>query len=260
MSYKLNNVDILTFGAMPVTKGQGIALEGIFDMPKRKGQTEYNWGTSIEPFVSAEDIELDGRELGLNVVIHASDKQTLANRINAFKTACLGCTVLTFDYDSFNVICRSDIKVVEYDLIATVSAVFWQDAYILKPLTVIASNSGSFRLDNYNLQADFGLTISKTEGLRDIANRIEISTTELYTKTQYRELRSITLTCFAKADSIAQLYDNICQLHSLCYSSGFRTLVLPDNSSVQLYFKEGFKAQFVADNLLKFTLKASLND
>lgn len=260
MSYKLNNVDIITFGAMPVTKGPGIALEGIFDMPKRKGQTEYNWGTSIEPFVSAEDIELDGRELGLNVVIHASDKQTLVNRINAFKTACIDCTVLSFDYDSFNVICRSDIKVVEYDLVATISAVFWQDAYILKPLTLIASNSGSFRIDNYNLQSDFGIIISKTEGLRDIANRIEINTTELYTKTQHREQRSITLSCFAKSDSIAMLYENICQFHSLCCMPGFRTLTLPENSTIQLYFKEGSKAQFIADKLVKFTLKATVND
>lgn len=260
MSYKLNDIDINTLFAMPVTKGPGIALEGLFDVPKRKSPTEYNWGTSIEPYVDAEDIELEGRELGLNVVIHASDKQTLTERINAFKTACIGCTVLSFDYDSFDVICRSDIKVVEYDLVATVSAVFWQDVYVLKPLTAIPSNSGSFRLDNYNLQADFGLTVSKTEGLRDVGGRIEISTTELYTKTQYRELRSITLTCFAKSDSISQLYSNICQFHSLCYKPGFRSLVLQDNPTMEVYFKEGFKAQFVADNLLKFTLKLVVND
>lgn len=260
MIYKLNDIDISTLFAIPVAKGPDIALEGIFDAPKRKGTTEYNWGTSIEPYVNAEDIELEGRELTLNVVIHASDRQTLANRINAFKTACIGCTVLSFDYDSFNVICKSEIKVVEYDLVATVNASFWQDAYTLKPLTMVPSNTGSFRLDNYNLQADFGLTVSKIEGLRDVANRIEISTTELYTKTQYREPRNITLTCFLKSDSISQLYNYVCQLHSLCYKSGFRTLVLSDNSNLEVYFKEGFKAQFMADNLLKFTLKLIVND
>ena len=52
MSYKLDDIDISSYDAFPYvgqTKDSKdcIAISGVFDLPKRKGTTEYNWGTSI---------------------------------------------------------------------------------------------------------------------------------------------------------------------------------------------------------------------
>lgn len=46
MSYKLDNIDISSYDTFPYV-GQTkdcIAISGVFDLPKRKGITEYNWG------------------------------------------------------------------------------------------------------------------------------------------------------------------------------------------------------------------------
>lgn len=260
MSYKLNNVEISTYGAIPVIKGPGIALSGIFDLPKRKSPTEYNWGTSIEPFVQAEDIVLDGREISLSVVLSATTVQLLTTKINAFKTACVACTTLTSDFAEYSVVCKSEIEAQEYDLSAVVTAKFWQANYELTSVNITASNSGSYRIDNYDLQNDFGITVSSIAGVKNTPERIEVATTELYVDSQYRAQRNIELICFMKANSISDLNYKSFNFHALCYSPGYRQLQLIDGTVISLYFKDGYKAQFVAEKIIKFTLKAIIND
>src|SRR5690606_5525456 len=49
-----------------ILKDLGIIVQfvnGILDMPKRKGQTEYDWGDEFEPLVSAEDIFFGSRDI-----------------------------------------------------------------------------------------------------------------------------------------------------------------------------------------------------
>ena len=165
MSYKLNNVDISVYGAVPVVQGQRMALEGVFDLPKRIGTTEYNWGTSIEPFVDADDIQIDGRELVFNVAIKADDIQTLRNKVIAFNNACLSCTSISTDFDMFNVICKDEIKVTEYGLTALIVVKLWQNEVILPAISILPSNSGAYQIDGYDLQNDFGIHVTKIDGL-----------------------------------------------------------------------------------------------
>lgn len=87
MSYKLDDIDISSYDAFPYvgqTKDSKdcIAISGVFDLPKRKGTTEYNWGTSIEPFVDAEDIELDGRTLVLSLVVRSENVKSQLDKLN----------------------------------------------------------------------------------------------------------------------------------------------------------------------------------
>ena len=87
MIYKIDSTPLSDFGAIPSPDSGHFALSGMLDLPRRIGSTEYDWGTSIEPFVDAEDIELDGRTLTLNVAIKKAQLQ-------AFKEACVACTEL----------------------------------------------------------------------------------------------------------------------------------------------------------------------
>lgn len=83
MSYKLDDIDISSYDAFPYV-GQTkdcIAISGVFDLPKRKGITEYNWGTGIEPFVDAEDIELDGRTLLLSLVVRSENVKSQLDKL-----------------------------------------------------------------------------------------------------------------------------------------------------------------------------------
>lgn len=255
MTYKLDNIDISEYGAIPITKNQYLALEGVFDLPKRTGTTEYNWGTSIEPYLDAEDIKVDGRTLTLNIGILKKDGN-FKNKIQAFISACVSCRTLSTEYDDFSVYCKDDIKVEEYDSFALITVKFWQNDFVLKQLSVQPSNSGRYRVDEYNLEKDFGIFISNKESLESIAKRIESQTTDFYKQTQYRDILSVKLDCSVKGKSIFDLYNKITQFQSLCYSPGehILKLIYEDFSyHVTVFFKSGFQVKIPAENILTFS-------
>lgn len=77
--YKLNNISLSNYGILPAkVTGEGIALKGCFDLPKRIGDTHYAWADedSVEPFVDADEIFLDARTIEFAGLISGS--KTLA--------------------------------------------------------------------------------------------------------------------------------------------------------------------------------------
>ena len=155
MSYKLDDIDISSYDAFPYV-GQTkdcIAISGVFDLPKRKGITEYNWGTGIEPFVDAEDIELDGRTLLLSLVVRS---ENVKSQLDKLKKACISCRRLSTRFGSFNVICKDEISVEEYVTLnmAIVQVKFWQQSYIPAEIDINPSGGNNYVMDGYSLSAD----------------------------------------------------------------------------------------------------------
>lgn len=58
-----NNIDFTTLGIIPQF------INGILDMPQRKGDTFYDWGDEIEPLVSADDIYFGSRDIVLDAFL-----------------------------------------------------------------------------------------------------------------------------------------------------------------------------------------------
>lgn len=259
MNYKLDGVNISSFGAVPyVNRSQTcIAISGIFDLPKRKGTTEYNWQNSIEPYVDAEDIELDGRTLTLSLCIKAIDYQS---KLDSLKAACISCRKLWTEFGEFDVVLKDEIAVEEYIAIniVIVKIKFWQQSYLLIPVIVPPTGGLSYSIDGYNLQKDFGISISSRSGLKNVGKRIEVSTTIPYTQTLYREAHDISLKCMMRAENLAQLYSRMSQFHTLCISPGMRTLRLRDNEEAILYFKDGITVVARTERLLDFSLKCRI--
>lgn len=252
MSYKLNGVDITTFGAYPIVSSDAIALSGIFDLPKRIGTTEYNWGTCIEPFVDTEDIELDGRTLTLRVVLNKESLQ-------AYKKACISCTTLGTDLGDFKVKCK-DAIICDYfdDGRSTVETKFYQKEYIPVTLSLTESKKGYYMLDSYSL-GDFGIIVNSISGLDDVGKNLEINTTIPYTQSTYRETNDISLRCCMKGDNISSMYAMMMQLHALCYKSGLRTLKIGEKDVYKLYFKDGIVGVKVpTTTMLIFDLKCKV--
>lgn len=259
MNYTLDNIDIRTYGAIPyVQRSKGcIALAGIFDLPKRKGITEYNWGTSIEPYVDEEDIELDGRTLTLSLCIKATDYKS---KLAALKTACIFCRKLGTEFGEFDVILKDDISVEEYITLnlCIVKIKFWQQAYSPVGITILPTGGISYMLDEYNLRQDFDILISSRSGFENVSKRIEISTTKPYTQTAYRESRDITLKCTMKGRGLFDLYEKMSQFHTVCVTPGMHNLCLRENELISLYFKDGITATPRNERLLDFNLKCRI--
>lgn len=248
MNYKLDDIPISSYGARPLIAGQCFSLHGMLDLPKRIGKTEHDWGTTIEPFVQASDIQLDGRLLTLHVVVKPEN-------LDAFKNACIACKVLSTTYDSYYVVCKDEVKVRELGQYLFVQVDFWQNKYILKPITIIPSVSGLFRLDEFDLKRDFNISIAQSNNLFNTARRIDIGTTEFYEKTNYRGLREISLRCSMIGSSFADVHNKMNQFQSVIMSPGMHALVLR-NKTFNVYFKDGISVDVVLSNILNFTIKA----
>lgn len=248
MNYKLDGIPISQYGAYPTLAGQAISLHGIFDLPKRLGKTEHNWGTSIEPFVQVEDIQLDGRTLTLHVVLKPEYLET-------FKAACVACKALSIEYDSFNVVCKDEIKIRDIGQYLFAQVDFWQNEFILKPRSIIPSGSGLFRLDNFDLKRDFGISIAQSNNLLNTAKRIDIGTTVFYERTNYRGIREISLRCSLIGSSFGDVYDKMSQFEAVLMAPGLHSLVLK-NKTFNVYFKDGITVNVVTHNILNFTIKA----
>lgn len=252
MNYKLDGVSISSLGASPALSGQALALHGLFDLPKRIGKTEHNWGTSIEPFVDEKDIELDGRTLTLHVVVNNES-------LNNFIQACIACETLSIDFDVFDVVCRDEIQVRKIDSRYMVSVPFWQDEYEIGYLDINPSASGSFRLDNFDLRRDFGIYVSGSDSLFNKAKRIDIPTTLFYERTNYRGSRDISIMCSMLGNSFADVYESMKRFHSLLMAPGMRTLVTP-NKTLEVYFKSGMTVRAIKSNILQFNITATRCD
>lgn len=250
LNYKIDGVPIGNYGVMATRGRDIIGLSGLFDLPKRTGKTEHSWGTEIEPFVSADDIQLDGRLLTLNVAMKH-------HYLSAFMNACFACTSFAVDFDTFDVVCRDEIEVVEIGDYSSVVVKFWQnDFHLIEELTPPRGVSGRWMMDDYSLTDDFGIYVSKATRMQNGGKRIEVSTTEFYTQTEYRAEREIDLHCFMKGSGVSDLYSKMRQFQKLLMSPGLRTFA-NGNEDLNLYFKNGINATLSAESVLQFTLKAT---
>ncbi len=250
MIYKIDNKPLSFFGAYPARGSHFFALEGFLDLPKRLGKTEYDWGTSIEPFVMSEDIVLDGRTLTLNAVVKK-------DKVEVFKTACVACKILSMGNQTFSVVCKDEIQVAEIVDYAIVVVKFWQYDFQLEFITIAPSDSGVYKINNYSLTKDFGIHVSRSNNLSNTAKRTDIKTTEIYKLTQYRNTREIEIQCSMMSASFADVQNKMNQFHSVLMSPGIRVLTIR-NKSFNVYFKDGFSVEAVSENILKFNLKATV--
>ena len=117
--YKLNEIQFSTYGIIPGKhKGEDIAVKGVFDLPKRIGETSNDWAdeNSVEPFVEVDEILLGGRALFFTGIMLGSVSEMETN-LNNFKNAIDGfINTVPFEtpYGSFCVTVKSVKILKEY--------------------------------------------------------------------------------------------------------------------------------------------------
>lgn len=85
--YLINSIPISRWGmraGVIGSRSDGYALSGVWSLPKRLGDTHYDWQDEVEPYVAAEDINLDGRDLSLSLACTASSAESRHTRIDKF--------------------------------------------------------------------------------------------------------------------------------------------------------------------------------
>ena len=105
------------FDGLDLALQYGIYVEkssGFWDIPKRKGITEYDWDdeNGVQSFTDADDIYFDARDVRLDCHIIANSKEDFLVKLNAFRTVLLsaGLHTLKLPYGSmvYNVYFREN--------------------------------------------------------------------------------------------------------------------------------------------------------
>jgi len=87
MSYLLNNIDLTTYGILPgQISGSNISMSGVFNLPKRSGVCFHEWAESIQPYVDADEIFFEGRDLSFAGIILGTPDQVVI-KLNIFYAA-----------------------------------------------------------------------------------------------------------------------------------------------------------------------------
>ena len=257
MSYKINNIDLLTFGITPIQfSGQSLAVTGVFDFPNRKGTTEHDWGTEIEMFVSAADLEFDGRDISFKGLMRAANRASLLTNLNSLITLCKS-GILSFEthVGTFQVYMTGGIEVVDWsDTSFSIEIKFRQPVVLFPTAAGLATAGTGYKIAGYNFKSDFGITVNSLTGRLDTPARIEVKTTGFYTNSTYREPKEISVRCVMLATNLSDLTNKMGRLHGLLSQPEFKILTFPDGTIASVYLKSGFNVSGITEYSCQFTL------
>lgn len=259
MSYKFDGVYVAAWGVTPFTDEAGVALEGVFDLPKRTGETEHNWGTEIEAYVEAEDIVIDGRKLTLKVLLKGADEADYAGKLADFRRACVELRRLSCEFGELDVLVKDEVSVEELPgCAAVVSVPMWEELVMIPGLVVNGSGRKGISLDEFCLEQDFGVIVQGWKGSQDVGKRIEVQTTEPYLRTEFRDRGEVTLSGWMKGENWQEVYARMRQLQALCMRPGLRELAFPDGTVCRGYVKDGMTVKPGFGCVLSFDLKVRM--
>lgn len=257
MSYKINNIDLSTFGITPIQQsGQSLAVTGVFDFPNRKGETERSWGTEIEQFVSAADLEFEGRDISFKGLMRGTTRADILSKLTSLTTLCKSGT-LTFEtrVGIFQVFASGEIQVVELcDTVFIVEIKFRQNVVLFPTAPGVATVGTGYKLAGYSFKSDFGIIVNSIAGRLNTASRIEVKTTDFYANINYRDLKDVKIGCTMLASNLPDLTNKMGRLHGLLSQPGLKTLTYPDGTTDGVYLKGGFIVSGITEYACQFTL------
>lgn len=86
--YKIDSIDIAYWGLSAVkTASSSLAISGVWNLPKRKGETSYDWAekNDVQAFVSKQDIVFEGRKISLSMVMVGDENTSIYTKLKTFR-------------------------------------------------------------------------------------------------------------------------------------------------------------------------------
>ncbi len=244
--YSLNNISLADYGIIAGrAKDSNIAVSGIFDLPKRIGQTFQSWDDEdgIEPFVDADEIFLAGRDIDFYGLIKGS-RNDIVSAINSLKhdvAAFTDLVVFSTEYGDYNV----KIEKIDSEIMngmGTVTIKMREPQPDLSGGVFPVSAPGSHKVDNMPLQS-FGMYVSKIQGRGDQA-KMDKEYFTVYDKEGYqvtgRKAVEISISGFVEGADKTTFQANIKALWKLFTDPGLRKVKLNDYVTIESFVTDGF--------------------
>jgi hypothetical protein len=248
MAYTLNSIDLSTYGITPGhVPGSNIAMQGIFDLPKRIGQCFYEWAESnMEPWVTADEIFFGGRDIAFHGSIIGTNEeindylQALYDAVEAFTDL----VVLSTPYGDFNVQVRTIVP--EYFIGACRVIINFREPVV----TITGGTLPITDEDNYTIDsipfASFGLYYTKGSGVRSLSDLKE----QLFTKygsegyqMSKRKSRTFDIKGFVMGTSLSDFQNKIKALYLAFSSEGMRAIIINGNIEITCFAVNGFTVE-----------------
>lgn len=276
--YKLNNIPLLNYNILAGrAEDSSIAISGFLDMPERIGKTYHSWDdeNSVEPYVSASEINFGGRTITFNGFVQATSKSEAITALTEFYALLNSFTTLVnFEtpYGTFSVYVNSAVTVKYLNNGWCSLKMEFRQPVVPQPLNFMAIGFvaqgfigavynqiiANYPTPNYNVYGIDGIPFDEIGCfVKEVQNNLNnaepkeqtitsTTTEELYQLTK-TDLKTVTVTLVFVATSVAVLTKNTNALFYLLAKEGLRQLQI-DGRTVDAFAVEGFKAKNIKSN------------
>ena len=246
MSYKLNDILLSDYGIIPgQAPGSNIALTGMFDLPKRIGETYRAWQDEdeIEPFVDADEIFLSGRDLVFYGLMSGPRSLTMSRLAILKSDIALFTDLVVFSsvFGDYNVkVERIETEV--FDTLTKIVVRMREPQPDLSGGVLPATGYSNYVADSIPFKS-FGLYVSDVKG-RGEEPGMESGEFTIYGKEGFqitgRKPKELKINGFVKAGTLETFQTNIKALWKLLTDAGTRKVNLNDYATVEGFVTEGF--------------------
>ena len=214
-------------GAINSTKN-GMSLSGQFSLPKRLGKTYHDWQGVIEPYVSANDIHFDGRDLTLSLVMMCDTTDELYSKINLLKQDLSDTITITDSVCGTFIVGLVSVDVTEYwGGWASLSFQLREVAPVVNTTLPTKDSEALQGIDGYGWGV-FGFKIISINKGCDITkwNELNVTKNPLHDSwvDGYRSAQEISINGKVIASSYAEFKQYVDNLHAVISASGVRRL------------------------------------
>lgn len=229
------------------------AFKGLFDMPKRDGDTQHDWGEYVEPLKSNALTKFKKRNLTLNFIslnptntiskFESDIKNFIASEGNLMIDQYDGFTSYTLYNGPFNLVSGPNYEWIDKHTSSPFITIKIQveidDVVLSSGLTENPAYTG-YKINDYPLHQNFGLDVLSLKGVNDFGNRIKDQNIRFY-NTLGSSFQEVELTCLIRATSFADLNDKMKRLKYVLKRVDYdTTLYLPDASHFDFFVTDGF--------------------
>lgn len=248
-SYFINDIPISQWGLQAGVIGSkltGYALSDVWSLPKRLGDTFYNWQGDLEPYVDADDIHFDGRDLTLSLVCKAISAGDLHTKINAFKDALNDNFTLSHPVlGNFNVGLK-DVDITVYGRVWAQLKLKLRESNPIIATGLPTPDNGNFGIDRYSW-AQLGFVVKTISDRYQVPNWQPLAVTtnpmsDSWTP-GYRQPATITISGTIKGATYADFKAKVDTLQALISAPDTRTVRYFDGSVFDAFCEDGFEVE-----------------
>mgnify|MGYP006293558329 CR=1 FL=1 len=240
---------------------QVVSCMGALDFPGRLGEADYDWNDDhgVEAYVLVDDLHWDGREITLLVWYNGSN---LNSDMATFRSHYAGGSITLVTSYGTHTVTLKEIKLRQVftsnkKIVLTIK--FWEPE-VTVPSVPAATGGSGITLGDYDFLQDFGLHAEKIEGMSNVNYR-EKELTYGITPVQYSPSRvnqRFNLILNGHYSTLANLVDNINDLHAVLRSPGMKTLSY-SGLTAPVYFADKATVTII-HNALIATVRLTLRD